>query len=84
MIAAQEYKKLDWWLVFAYIILTMIGWVSIFSSVFDEDHADIFDISQRYGLQFIWIVTAYVIQTMHSKEATLEEIFIQVTGRGLI
>ncbi|MFA6769759.1 MAG: rod shape-determining protein RodA [Bacteroidales bacterium] len=61
MIAAQEYKKLDWWLVFAYIILTMIGWVSIFSSVFDEDHADIFDISQRYGLQFIWIVTAYVI-----------------------
>ena len=30
------------------------------------------------------IVTAYDIQTMHSKEATLEEIFIQVTGRGLI
>ncbi len=30
------------------------------------------------------IVTSYDIQTMHSKEATLEEIFIQVTGRGLI
>lgn len=30
------------------------------------------------------IVKKYDIQTMHSKEATLEEIFIQVTGRGLV
>jgi fluoroquinolone transport system ATP-binding protein len=30
------------------------------------------------------IVNNHDIQTMHSKEATLEEIFIQVTGRGLI
>lgn len=61
MISGQEYRKLDWWLVLAYIALTMIGWVSIFSSVFDEEHARIFDVSQRYGQQFIWIITAYVI-----------------------
>jgi fluoroquinolone transport system ATP-binding protein len=30
------------------------------------------------------IVKSYEIQTMHSQEATLEEIFIQVTGRGLL
>ncbi len=30
------------------------------------------------------IIKSYDIRTMHSKEATLEEIFIQVTGRGLI
>ena len=30
------------------------------------------------------LVTSYDIQTMHSKEATLEEIFIQVTGKGLL
>ncbi len=30
------------------------------------------------------IVNNYEIQTMHSKEATLEEIFIQVTGRELV
>jgi fluoroquinolone transport system ATP-binding protein len=30
------------------------------------------------------IVDKYEIQTMHSKEATLEEIFIQVTGRELV
>lgn len=30
------------------------------------------------------IVDTYPIQTMHTKEATLEEIFIKVTGRGLV
>lgn len=30
------------------------------------------------------IIGKYDIQTMHTKEATLEEIFIKVTGRGLI
>lgn len=29
------------------------------------------------------IIDHYEIQTMHTKEATLEEIFIKVTGRGL-
>jgi fluoroquinolone transport system ATP-binding protein len=30
------------------------------------------------------IIDSYEIQTLHSKEATLEEIFIKVTGRGLV
>ncbi len=30
------------------------------------------------------VIQAYDIQSMHTKEATLEEIFIQVTGRGLV
>ena len=30
------------------------------------------------------IIKNHDIQTMHTKEATLEEIFIQVTGRGLV
>ncbi|MGO1470188.1 MAG: AAA family ATPase, partial [Tissierella sp.] len=30
------------------------------------------------------IIETHDIQTMHTKEATLEEIFIKVTGRGLV
>lgn len=30
------------------------------------------------------VIKKYEIQTMHTKEATLEEIFIKVTGRGLV
>ena len=61
MIAGLEYKKLDIWLIVSYIALTMIGWISIFSAVYDPEHADIFDVTQRYGMQFIWITTSYVI-----------------------
>lgn len=42
------------------------------STVFAEDKEVLKEIVERYE-----------IQTMHTKEATLEEIFIKVTGRGL-
>lgn len=56
-----DYRKLDWPLIMCYLILTFVGWISIFSAVYDEDHAQIFDVTQRYGMQFIWIVTSFVI-----------------------
>jgi len=34
--------------------------------------------------RLIEVINNYDIQTMHTKEATLEEIFIKVTGRGLV
>jgi fluoroquinolone transport system ATP-binding protein len=34
--------------------------------------------------RLVGVIEKYQIQTMHTKEATLEEIFIKVTGRGLI
>lgn len=56
-----KYGKLDWHLIFVYLLLVFIGWISVFASVYDEEHAKIFDISQRYGMQFIWIITSLVI-----------------------
>lgn len=34
--------------------------------------------------RMVEVITSCDIQTMHTKEATLEEIFIKVTGRGLV
>lgn len=34
--------------------------------------------------RLVEVIKNYDIQTMHTKEATLEEIFIKVTGRGLV
>lgn len=34
--------------------------------------------------RMVEVISNYDIQTMHTKEATLEEIFIKVTGRGLV
>lgn len=55
------YGKIDWTTVWLVIILVLMGWVSVYSSVFDETHSSILDISQRYGKQMIWIVAAGVI-----------------------
>lgn len=45
----------DWLTVLVYIALMVVGWVSIYAAVYDESHASIFDISQNYGKQLIWI-----------------------------
>jgi len=55
------YGKIDWLTVWLYIILVLMGWVSVYSSVYDETHSSILDISQRYGKQMIWIIAGGVI-----------------------
>ncbi|MBQ7773704.1 MAG: rod shape-determining protein RodA [Bacteroidales bacterium] len=53
--------KIDMPLVLCYLFLIFVGWINIFASVYSEEHSSIFDMSQRYGMQFIWILTALVI-----------------------
>jgi rod shape determining protein RodA len=55
------YGKIDWTTVWIFIILVLMGWVSVYSSVYDETHSSILDISQRYGKQMLWIAAAGVI-----------------------
>jgi len=55
------YGKIDWWTVWLYIALVLIGWISIYAAVYDESHSSIFDVSQRYGKQMIWIIAAALI-----------------------
>jgi rod shape determining protein RodA len=53
--------NLDWPTVLIFLALTFMGWVSIYSAVFDEEYSSIFDLSQRYGKQMLWIVLAIVL-----------------------
>lgn len=47
-----------------YLALAFIGWISIYSAVFDEDHQSIFDLSMRYGKQLLWIGLGLVLSFM--------------------
>ena len=47
--------RIDWLTIFLYLALVTIGWFSIFSAKYDEMHPSIFDMSQVYGKQLIWI-----------------------------
>jgi len=52
---------LDWTTVFYFVVLILMGWISIYGASYDFDQASIFDFSQRAGKQFIWIMTAFAI-----------------------
>ena len=52
---------LDWTTIFYYVVLVLMGWVSIYGASYNFDQASIFDFSQRAGKQFLWILTAFSI-----------------------
>ena len=65
--AQQEgsiFRKLDWQIVIIYLVLVFVGWANIYSAVYDESVSSIFDTSQKYGKQFIWIVAALLIAVL--------------------
>lgn len=51
-------KNLDWFTVLLYVALMLMGWFNIYSASYNLDHPSIFDTTQEYGKQFIWMVTA--------------------------
>lgn len=53
-------SNIDFTTVFIYIALVLMGWFSIYAAVYNDDHRSIFDLSQRYGVQIIWIVLSFV------------------------
>src|SRR5258706_12379728 len=47
-----------------YLVLVFIGWISIYAAVYNEDHASIFDLSQSYGRQLLWIGASFFVAYM--------------------
>ena len=61
----MRYKKniidhIDWWLVIMYVALMLIGWISIYAALYQEG-SSIFNFSEKYGRQFIWMFVAVFI-----------------------
>ncbi len=57
----NRFGKIDIPLVVCYLMLVFIGWINIYAAVYSQEHSSIFDMSQRYGMQFIWIITALIL-----------------------
>lgn len=51
---------IDYWTVLIYVVLVIMGWVSIYAAVYNDDHRSIFDLSQRYGVQLLWIGVSFI------------------------
>ena len=59
MVRSSIKYALDWRTIFYYVILVIMGWLSVYAASFDFDHPGILDFSQRSGKQFIWILSAF-------------------------
>ncbi len=57
-------SDLDWVSIMLYLMLVFIGWLNIYAAVYSEEHSSIFDISQRYGKQILWISAAIAMCLM--------------------
>src|SRR5690554_1615045 len=55
------WANIDWLTTILYLALVIIGWINIYSAVYDPEHHSIFDVTQRYGKQMIWIGAALLI-----------------------
>ncbi len=44
--------------------MVIMGWLNIYAAVYNEDHNSIFDLTQNYGKQTIWIAGAFFIALM--------------------
>ncbi|MBU0764966.1 MAG: rod shape-determining protein RodA [Bacteroidetes bacterium] len=44
-----------------YLLLVFLGWLNIYAAVYNEEHQNILDITQKYGRQLIWIGAAILI-----------------------
>lgn len=58
------FQYIDKPLLLLYVALTLIGWVAIYAAVYNEEHQSIFDLSQNYGKQLVFIGSSYLILTI--------------------
>lgn len=50
--------NIDWPILLAYFIILIMGFLTVYSTAYNEDHPSIFDFSMLYGRQMMWIGVA--------------------------
>jgi len=58
------WENVDWITIGIYLAMMLIGWVNIYAAVYNEEHKSIFDMTQQYGKQLMWIGAAIFIAVL--------------------
>jgi rod shape determining protein RodA len=58
------WENVDWITIGIYLAMMLIGWMNIYAAVFNEEHKSIFDSTQQYGKQLMWIGAAIFIAVL--------------------
>lgn len=60
----KQSTGIDWKSILLFVVLMAIGWFNIYATVYNESISDVFDFSQKYGLQLIWIGISLIAATV--------------------
>lgn len=60
-IKRNVFLNVDWILIILFGVLCLLGWINIYAATYSEEHQNIFDMTQSYGKQMLWIITACVL-----------------------
>ena len=55
------FDNIDWVMTVLFLVLMLLGWLNIYAAVYNDEHSNITDISQKYGKQLLWIAGAIII-----------------------
>ena len=55
------FEGIDFWTVAIYVVIVLVGWVSIFSATFDEDAQAVFSLQHFYMKQLMWMGAAWCV-----------------------
>ena len=55
------FTNVDWAIVGLYLLLVLMGWLNIYATLYNEEHTSIFDLTQSYGKQIMWIGLSVVV-----------------------
>lgn len=54
-------QRVDWVILICYLLVVLMGWMSIYSAAFDEQSASIFSYNMEYGKQFFWMMVCLLV-----------------------
>lgn len=54
-------KNIDWLTLMLCVLLMFLGWISVYSASYDADYPRLWDISQPYGKQLMWVGICMVL-----------------------
>lgn len=53
--------NIDWITILLYLLMVFLGWFNIYAALYTDEQSSIFDMSQQYGKQLMWIGAAAII-----------------------
>ena len=78
--------SIDWITVIIYLLLVVIGWINIYSAGNAEENQSMFDLTEQYGKQILWIGLAIILSifTMSIDQRFFESFAFVLYGLSML